>query len=86
MRGLVVAAIVVCGSLGAGCSTVCDDVANEAEASGCAVGGQQDSEASDPPECTGDLEKRAQCLEDETDNVCSITEAEAAKVAECVAK
>jgi hypothetical protein len=73
-------------SLGAGCSTVCEEVADEAEASGCAVGTQDGSEEPEPVECTGDLEKRAQCLLDNTDNVCSITEAEAAKVAECISK
>lgn len=67
-----------------GCATVCDEVADEAEASGCAVGAQPDAEEAEPVECSGDLEKRAQCLLDNTENVCSPTEDELAAVQECI--
>ncbi len=73
-------------ALGAGCSTICDEVADEAEASGCAVGAPADGSEPDPVECTGELETRAQCLLDNTENVCSITEAEAQKVTDCIGK
>jgi hypothetical protein len=79
-----VAAALVAGTTG--CSTICDEVADEAEASGCAVGAPESGESVEPVDCAGDLEKRAQCLLDNTENVCSITEAEAQKVADCIGK
>lgn len=69
----------------AGCQTVCDEVAEEAEAGGCAVGVLPDDSNQDSDlECSGDRELRATCLLDNTDNVCSITEDEARHVEECI--
>jgi hypothetical protein len=71
-----------------GCETICDEVADEAEAGGCAVGvlpeDVSDEEAEELAVCEGDRELRATCLAENTSNVCSITEEEAALVDECV--
>jgi hypothetical protein len=67
-----------------GCVSVCDEVVDEAEANGCALGASPDGEETlESPECEGAREQRAQCLLDVTDNVCAITEAEAADLAAC---
>lgn len=69
-----------------GCSTVCDEVAEEAEASGCAAGvlpEDVDAEDTELTTCEGEREARAQCLLDLTDNVCAITEEEAIALAAC---
>lgn len=72
----------------AGCETVCDEAADEAEAGGCAVGvlpeDVTDEEAEELATCEGDRELRATCLIENTSNVCSITEEEALAVDECV--
>jgi hypothetical protein len=79
----IVLVVVWCFLLG-GCVSVCDEVVDEAEANGCALGATPDGgETPDSPECEGDLERQAQCLLDVTDNVCAITEEEAADLAAC---
>lgn len=82
-----VRAVGVVATLGllAGCGTICDEVADEAEASGCAVGGDETSDTAPPEvECKGEVEKRAQCLQDNSENVCSITDEEAEKITQCI--
>lgn len=84
-RWLILAVVLV----GSGCATVCDEVADEAEASGCAqgvlpeTGGGTSTESL--TECSGVREARAQCLLDLTENVCSQTEEEAAALKACYA-
>lgn len=72
-----------------GCETICDEVADEAEAGGCAVGvlpeDVTEEEAEELATCEGDRELRATCLVENTSNVCSITADEALAVDECVA-
>ena len=72
-----------------GCETICDEVADEAEAGGCAIGvlpdDVTDEEGEELATCEGDRELRATCLVDNTSNVCSITAEEAVLVDECVA-
>jgi hypothetical protein len=75
--------LVSCALLG-GCSSVCDEVVDEAEANGCALGAPPDGgESLESPECEGDRERRAKCLLDLTDNVCAITEEEERDLAAC---
>lgn len=79
--------VVVLALITGACRTVCDEVADEAEASGCAVGvlpgtGGGDSEA---PSCEDDREKRATCLLDNSENVCALSDAEQKAVADCYA-
>ena len=69
-----------------GCTSVCDEVAEEAEAGGCAVGVlpvDTEAENEDLKTCEGEREARAQCLLDLTDNLCAITEEEAVTLAAC---
>lgn len=83
---MLVAALALVGLGAAGCESVCDEVAEEAEASGCATGlPEDDGDVSDEAaECEGEAEKRAQCLLDFTDNVCFITDEESQNVAACM--
>jgi len=71
-----------------GCETICDEAADEAEASGCAVGvlpeDVTEAEADELTACEGDSELRATCLVENTSNVCSFTDEEALRVDECV--
>ncbi len=69
-----------------GCENVCDEVAEEAEASGCAQGlPEDDGEVTEvEAECSGSREKYAQCLLDFTDNVCFISSEEAIGVEGCM--
>lgn len=63
---------------------MCDEVVDEAEANGCALGAPADGgETFESPECEGAQEQQAQCLLDVTDNVCAITDEEAADLAAC---
>lgn len=70
----------------AGCENVCDEVAEEAEASGCAQGLPEDDETvtEAATECSGQRELYAQCLLDFTDNVCFISADEAIQVEGCM--
>ena len=71
-------------TFGAGCSSVCDEVADEAEAGGCAVGVlPEDDGTEELTTCEGEREAQAECLLDLTQNVCAITEAEAEALAAC---
>lgn len=70
-------------SVANGCGTVCDEVVDEAEANGCTNAPPSDDESLDPQECEGDLEKRANCLLDLTDNICAITEEEEKALEAC---
>src|SRR5690606_29498172 len=76
-------------ALGAtGCSSVCDEVADEAEAGGCAKGvlpDVDDDELDDLTTCEGAREAKAQCYLDLSQNVCAITENEAAALEACLA-
>ena len=69
----------------AGCGTVCDEVVDEAEANGCALSPSDSEETAVSQECEGELERRANCLLDLTDNVCAVTEAELADLDACYA-
>ncbi|NUP10305.1 MAG: hypothetical protein HOW73_30005 [Polyangiaceae bacterium] len=78
--------VVVAGVTTVGCSSVCDEVAEEAEAGGCAVGVLPDEEDGNTEEltsCEGVREAKAQCLLDLTESVCAVTEDEAAALAAC---
>lgn len=69
-----------------GCEDVCEEVAEEAEASGCAQGIPEDDGAlpEAATECDGQREQYAQCLLDFTDNVCFITDEERLLVEGCM--
>ena len=72
----------------AGCRTVCEEVADEAEASGCGVGvppGSGGAAAEEAPACEDAREARAQCLLDNTENVCALSAEEQKLVADCYA-
>lgn len=69
----------------AGCANVCDEVVNEAEANGCTTAPPSDDETIVEQECEGELEKRANCLLDLTENVCSLTEEEEKALVDCYA-
>ena len=77
--------VVVIASITSGCGTVCDEVVDEAEANGCTVAPPSDDDTLAEQECEGDLEKRANCLLDLTDNLCALSEAEENAVADCYA-
>lgn len=80
----VIAGIIFLASLTWGCSSVCDEVADEAEAGGCAVGVlPADDDGDELTTCEGVREARAQCLLDLTDNVCAITDEQADELAAC---
>ena len=83
-----VRAIVIAGVslIAAGCDTVCDEVAEEAEASGCAQGLPEDDEgaAAAQADCSGQRERYAECLLDFADNVCFINAEEAQAVEACM--
>jgi hypothetical protein len=70
----------------AGCENVCDEVAEEAEASGCAQGLPEDDGGVTEVEttCEGQAEHFAQCLLDFTDNVCFISAEESVQVEACM--
>ena len=77
--------VVAIASISSGCGTVCDEIVDEAEANGCTVAPPTDDETLDAQECEGDLEKRASCLLDLTDNICALTEEEERAVKDCYA-
>ncbi len=84
-----VRAIVIAGIsfFAAGCDNVCDEVAEEAEASGCAQGLPEDDDqgvTEAQSECSGQREQYAECLLDFTDNVCFISAEEAQSVEACM--
>lgn len=70
-----------------GCGTVCDEVVDEAEANGCSLPppSEEAAESVEEQECEGELEKRANCLLDLTDNLCALSEEEEQAVADCYA-
>ncbi|NUO54882.1 MAG: hypothetical protein HOV80_39075 [Polyangiaceae bacterium] len=77
---------VALAALTMGCEDVCEEVAEEAEASGCAQGlPEDDGELPEAAtECKGQREQYAQCLLDFTDNVCFITDEERLLVEGCM--
>lgn len=80
----VIAGIIFLAALASGCSSVCDEVADEAEAGGCALGVlPADDDGEELTTCEGVREARAQCLLDITDNVCAITDEQADELAAC---
>jgi hypothetical protein len=72
---------------GGGCASICDEVADEAEAGGCAKGvlpEDLDEEATEElTSCEGEREARADCLLELTENVCNISDQEAEALAAC---
>jgi len=84
-----------------GCASVCDEVADEAEASGCATGELPDAcvdgecestlcegeqaVTQDLAVCEGVREMRAQCFLEFTQNVCSISDSESEGLKQCFA-
>lgn len=75
------------GLLASACSSVCDEVAEEAEANGCAKGvlpEDGDDGEEELTTCEGAREARAHCYLDLTQNVCAMTEDESAALIACI--
>jgi len=70
------------GAFGAGCSSSpCDELGDAAEEGGCGGSGEADGE---DVECSGEVEKAAQCYIDSIADVCAPTTEELTAYTECV--
>ncbi len=69
-----------------GCENVCDEVAEEAEASGCAgtLPADEESLPEAATKCEGSRERRAECLLDFSENVCFLSDEELQAIDACV--